>query len=528
MEPDSEFSFVGRWPQIEALLGGAGQIDALARATGALKRPREVRDGSQLLRLALGYAATGRSLRTTAAWSASALGVELSDVALLGRLYETGDFLASLTTGLLARLCRVAAPSETWQGPPIRLVDGSMFAGPGRKGGQHRLHASYDPARQMFTTFDLTSHKQGESLSRGGIEPGAIALGDRNYAKTRSLRQAEEAGAFYLLRTGLRSMRMIDPRTGDRLTGEAVLAALGEGSGTELAVEMIEVTAGKADIPAPVKARLVILRASDAATTREQARIERSRTKHKATPTKDTQALAGVVMLITNLPPTPWPIDKLALLYRLRWQIELAFKTLKSTFAMRHTPAKDPRLARTWILANLVAALLTELLLRAIERAIPPSAPQPCPAGAKTPPPRHLPRRHPRKPARKPPGLRHRRYPPRHPQRPLRATKKTTKLHRYLPWPTILAPMGWKPALRSKQSVGTPFVWEGDRPGVARSEQRAYRPIRPRSSATSRSKGLITVRPPSSRPSCMSSESRKRAPAAREAAQITASQTWKR
>jgi len=28
-------------PQIEALLGGAGQIDALARATGALKRPRD-------------------------------------------------------------------------------------------------------------------------------------------------------------------------------------------------------------------------------------------------------------------------------------------------------------------------------------------------------------------------------------------------------------------------------------------------------------------------------------------------------
>src|SRR5665213_2760547 len=168
MEPDSEFSFVGRWPQIEALLGGAGQIDALARATGALKRPREVRDGSQLLRLALGYAATGRSLRTTAAWSASALGVELSDVALLGRLYETGDFLASLTTGLLARLCRVAAPSETWQGPPIRLVDGSMFAGPGRKGGQRRLHASYDPARQMFTTFDLTSHSQQGGYSRAG------------------------------------------------------------------------------------------------------------------------------------------------------------------------------------------------------------------------------------------------------------------------------------------------------------------------------------------------------------------------
>jgi len=373
MEPDSGFSFDGGWPEIEALLGGAGAIDALARATGALKRPREVRDGSQLLRLALGYAASGRSLRTTAAWSGPALGVDLSDVALLGRLREAGDFLAALTSLLLARLSVGAAPPRTWQGPPIRIVDGSMFAGPGGK-GQHRLHATYDPARQMFTAFDLTSIKQGESLTHGGIETGAITLGDRNYAKTASLREAHAAGAFYLLRTGMRSMRMIEAATGERLTGEAVLAALSEGSGTELEVEMIEAKAGKANAAAPVKARLIILRASDAAAAREKARIERSRTKHKATPTKETQALAGVVMLITNLPPETWPITRLALLYRLRWQIELAFKTLKSTFAMRDPPAKEPRLARTWILANLAAALLTEILLSAIERAIPPSA----------------------------------------------------------------------------------------------------------------------------------------------------------
>jgi hypothetical protein len=372
MESDSEFSFGGGWGEIEALLGGAGAIDALARSTGALRRRREVRDGSQLLRLALGYAATGRSLRTTAAWSGPGLGVNLSDVALLGRLREAGDFLAALNTNLLGRLAQGAGLSETWHGPPIRLVDSSIFAGPGGK-GQHRLHAGYDPARQMFTAFELTDIKQGESLARGGIEPGAIALGDRNYAKTWALRQAHEAGAYFVLRTGMRSMRMIDAATGERLTGEAVLAALGEGSGAELEVEMIEAKARKADGLAPVRARLIVLRASEAATAREQARIKRSRTRHGARPTSETQALAGVVMLITNLPSTTWPIARVALLYRLRWQIELAFKTLKSTFAMRDTPAKDPRLARTWILANLAAALMTELLTRAIARAIPPS-----------------------------------------------------------------------------------------------------------------------------------------------------------
>ena len=374
MASDSRFSFEGDWLGIEEILGGRMAIDALARSTGALVRRREVRDGSQLLRLALGYAATDRSLRTTAGWSGSALDIHLSDVALLNRLREAGDFLAALTATLLAQAAKVAPePFEQWQGPPIRLVDGSIFASPGRKGFQHRLHASFDPVRQIFTAFDVTSVKAGESLMRAGIEPGEIAVSDRNYAKTQVLRQINDNGAFFVVRAGIRSARMLDARTGERLTGQDILAALGQAGQAEINVTLIEAKTRKGASVLPVQARLVILRASQAVAAREKARIERSRTKHKAAPTQETQALAGVVMILTNLPLKSWPIARVALVYRLRWQIELAFKTLKSTFAMRDTPAKDPKLARTWILANLAAALLADLLASAFERAIPPS-----------------------------------------------------------------------------------------------------------------------------------------------------------
>ena len=373
MESDSLVSFDGSWGAIESALGGAEAIDALARSSGALVRRRVVRDGSQLLRLALGYAATGRSLRTTAAWSGLGVGVDLSDVALLGRLREAGDFLAALNTTLLTRLTKTVSPLEAWDGPPLRLVDSSIFAGPGKRGGQHRLPATFDPARQIFTSFDVTTSKDGESLARAGIEPGDIAVGDRNYAKTAALRDLNQRSAFFVLRAGIRSMRMIDPRTGERLSAEAVLSVLGQGEAAQIDVELIEAKARKADQIHPVRARLIVLRASDAVAARETARIRRSRTRHGVEPTQETQSLAGVVMIITNLPAVLWPIDHVALLYRLRWQIELAFKTLKSTFAMRRVPAKDPRLARTWILANLAAALLTDLLASAIERAIPPS-----------------------------------------------------------------------------------------------------------------------------------------------------------
>ena len=99
----------------------------------------------------------------------------------------------------------------------------------------------------------------------------------------------------------------------------------------------------------------------------------RSKIKHRATPRSGTQALAGVMMILTNLPPGEWTIPQIAQLYRLRWQIELAFKLLKSTFAMREVPSKTPEMARSWILANLAAALLAKLLADKMA-AIPPSA----------------------------------------------------------------------------------------------------------------------------------------------------------
>ncbi|SEC62898.1 Transposase DDE domain-containing protein [Rhizobiales bacterium GAS188] len=378
MQDDSVFSFEGDWPAVEGLLGGASKLDALARETGALVRRRRICNGSQLLRLALGYAATGQSLRSAAAWSHSALGIPLSDVAVLQRLRDCGDLLSSVVGRLLSLSTEWAEPSALWRGPPIRLVDGSMFAGPGKRGGQHRLHASYDPGTGRFDLLNLTDVKVGETLSLARIEPGTIAVADRNYAKTKALRELADNMAFFLVRAGISAMKMIYDKTGERLTAQDVIAALGEAEAVEIAVTLQEAKpkkdqANPRPLSKPLKTRIVIVRASEAVAARERARIERSRSKHGVTPREDTKAMAGLIMFATNLLAEDWPIERLIPLYRLRWQIELAFKVLKSIFAMRAVPAKDPALARTWILANLAAALLANLLASALERAIPPS-----------------------------------------------------------------------------------------------------------------------------------------------------------
>ena len=50
--------------------------------------------------------------------------------------------------------------------------------------------------------------------------------------------------------------------------------------------------------------------------------------------------------------------------YRLRWQIELTFKRLKSIVQLGHVPKLDDGSSRAWLYGKLLVALLTEKLAR--------------------------------------------------------------------------------------------------------------------------------------------------------------------
>ncbi len=50
--------------------------------------------------------------------------------------------------------------------------------------------------------------------------------------------------------------------------------------------------------------------------------------------------------------------------YRRRWQIELAFKRMKSLAGLGHLPKKDPASARAWLYGKLLVSLLAEHLMQ--------------------------------------------------------------------------------------------------------------------------------------------------------------------
>ena len=78
--------------------------------------------------------------------------------------------------------------------------------------------------------------------------------------------------------------------------------------------------------------------------------------------TLDPRSLIAAAFLIlgTSLPVEGYPAREVLAAYRLRWQIELAFKRLKSLIHIDELPARTDLGARSWLYPHLILALLSD------------------------------------------------------------------------------------------------------------------------------------------------------------------------
>ena len=350
------------WASIASRLGSGHDLTDWARSCGAFDRPRKIRDGATLLRLALAYGACGLSLRQAALWAAGEGLADLSDEALYKRLAKTGGWLAEIAGALLDG---VSASS----GRRLRIVDGTTLTAPGSSRPTWRLMLEFDPDAQRLCGLTLSSARCGESLVRGGVEPGELIVADRGFARAAGLASVRRQKGEFLVRLGLRSLRLLDAKGNrielDKLLGDASLRQAGhrdghrDGHGGGPGDIDQTVTVAGMGVPA-FQARLIARPLPPAAAERNKGKLARAGQQEGYTPSEAARTTAGYIILLTSMAPDALSASAAVQLYRLRWQVELAIKRMKSLGKLDRLPAKSPGLAQTWILANLIAMLLTE------------------------------------------------------------------------------------------------------------------------------------------------------------------------
>jgi IS4 transposase len=108
--------------------------------------------------------------------------------------------------------------------------------------------------------------------------------------------------------------------------------------------------------------RLCAIRKNRVAAERARRKALRKAQRNGTQAQARSLELAQYVLVLTSL-PAKFSASQVLQLYRCRWQIELAFKRLKSLLGAGHVPKSDDQSARAWMQAKILTALLLERLL---------------------------------------------------------------------------------------------------------------------------------------------------------------------
>lgn len=340
-----------QWPYLMTFLGGVARVKALAEDTGAFTRARKIESPEVLLRLILMWAVAERSLMDTAAIAAEAGLADVSDVALVKRFAKAGDWLAALTSELL-----VDAQPPLPEGVRVRILDATGITRAGKRGTDRRLHLSMDLSSNCINSIELTNAKGTESLQRFSVRAGEVLIGDRGYGSRAGMSYVARQGAFFVVRFAWPAVPL-ESTDGQAFSLLDALRALPEAGVGEFTVRFTGPDSQRMDV------RLVAIRKSEPAAARARQKALRERTKKgRAAVDLRTLELAGYLFVLTNLPPDV-SAESVLQLYRLRWQIEIKFKTLKSLFHLDNVPARNDESLRVYVLAKLLVALLIDSLL---------------------------------------------------------------------------------------------------------------------------------------------------------------------
>jgi len=280
----------------------------------------------------------------------------LSSPGVKYRLDHAADFLDALVGRLLA-VADHTAPLH-WPGRTLRAADGTFINQQASRGLDWRVHGVFDLGLGRFSHLALTDCHTAESMAHGKPIDGEIRIGDRNYARAGVLREMREhtAGkADFIVRMSWRTFTLTT-HDAQRFDIVDYLAALPNGAGPHEVCVLAK--AGRLTPALPL--RLVIMRKSPQATEAARKKLPRQASRKQKKLDPRTLVAAEFLILATSLPNEGYSADEIYAAYRLRWQIELAFKRLKSLLHLDELPTRTPLASRSWLLAHLVLALLCD------------------------------------------------------------------------------------------------------------------------------------------------------------------------
>lgn len=230
---------------------------------------------------------------------------------------------------------------------------------PGATATTYRLHIAIDLINLSIQQVKVTTDKEGEHLDHYALAEGDVVLIDRGYNQPKTLVPFIDRGGEVVLRYNPHSMNLYEEGTGDdaermlKIDWYTRLRELGK----RPSCVPVWLCHGNKRIQGYLHA--TPLPEDKAAEARRKAR---QRAKDKGhNPSEVVLALSEWVLIFTSLPPEILSTSTASALYRVRWQVELVIKRLKSLLDVDELRAhQGSALAELYLHGKLLYAAVLE------------------------------------------------------------------------------------------------------------------------------------------------------------------------
>lgn len=351
-EGQAKDMLMDNWEAVVAVLPADLEVSAVRFE--ALLRKRGIGSAEDLLHLVLGYSVLDKPLEALGGWAMDQAITDMSAPGLYERLCHADQWIGRILVQFLEQR-RLRLPKE--RGVQVEIRDATVISRPGSQGTDWRIHLNLDLRPMSIRGVELTDAKGGESLIRFPSEANRIVLADRIHAHRKGLTSLLEANSWFAIRMTWQNLPLEDAQQQNWHVVDWLKTAFAD---PQRMFQEQQVYLRTPKNVSPLRVCAVRLSKEAAELAIRRAREQAKKNGH--TPDERTLFAAQFVLVVTNLPSDQWSTQQVLELYRVRWQVELFFKRLKSILCLDHLRAKKAPLAQTYLLGKLLAACLLDHL----------------------------------------------------------------------------------------------------------------------------------------------------------------------
>lgn len=330
-----------------------------SQSTKALERKREIKSGKDLIRLLFLYLTGGYSQIEMSVIAKSMRIAEISDVAFLKRFSKCRAWIEWIVSQVVPTAIIGYELPKSLDEYEIVALDASDVSEKGKAKRIFRLHYAISIMKMCAVSFRITAQSVGETLLNFDVKENWLILADRAYSTLTGIEHCIKAKANFAMRIRYGAFKLFSK----------------DGSEINLLDELKDVTCDTAkDIEVYVKLsvlgltklRICATRIPDSKLDAVDKRNKRKASKKQAAVSSEALTMSHYVVVITTLEASISAWDVVSL-YRLRWQVEIHFKRLKSILDFGNVPLKREDSIYTWLNGKLLISLLIEQMLSEVD-----------------------------------------------------------------------------------------------------------------------------------------------------------------